>query len=199
MSDRSSIRRRDLNTSTPSIHSTSSSPCEAEGRIRELFHNFHIPSPPPHLSVLFTSRGLLVFNEPPCWHVHSSQVILGQRFRPLLNHRHLVSKVAVLEVLSESSYTMRYHWTTRHQTLHLLKKSGERHNTSGRPSPYLIDPPYLGEAYAMYYYHVRLEVRCRHRHTALGATHRLLFPLIKTFFLPLRPLLIRPLLPLPPD
>ena len=66
--------------------------------LRAPVRNFHIPSPPLHLGVLIKSQRLLVFNYPPLWHVNFAQVIAGQRFLPLLDHRHLWPEVGVHEV-----------------------------------------------------------------------------------------------------
>ena len=48
-----------LNTLCSFLH------CEAKGRPQALVRNLHIPSLPPHLSVLVTSRRPLVFDERP--------------------------------------------------------------------------------------------------------------------------------------
>ena len=73
--------------------------------------------------------------------MHSTQVTAGQRLRPLLNHCHHGPKLAIHEVILESSCTMRYLRTPQHRTLHRLQQPGELHHISGRPSPYLVNPP----------------------------------------------------------
>ena len=83
-------------------------PCEAKGHLRALVCNNHMPSSPPHLSVLVTLLYPPVFNEPPLWHVHFAQVTAGQQLQPLLNHQKLGPTVMVHEVFPESSCTMRY-------------------------------------------------------------------------------------------
>ena len=155
-------------------------PCEAEGHLQSLVRNIHIPSPPPHMSVIVTSCRPLVFDEPPRWHVHYTQVTAGSGSSPLLSHQHLGPKVALNEVLLELSSTMSYRRTPRHRKLHLLQCPGEGHHISGRPYPYPVDPPHLGDADAMDSRHVRLYVQLRHCHTALGATHPRPLPLPKS-------------------
>ena len=174
-------------------------PCEIERRPLALVCNCHIPPPPPHLDVLITSRRPLVLDDPPRWHVHSAQVTARQRFRPLLNHHHLGPGIEVHEVITKESCTMSYRRTPQQRTLQLLQHPGEGHHIGGWPSPYLVDPPCLGDAYAMDLRHVGLEVLFLHHHPALSETNQCLITLPKSFSLPRCPSLIRRLPPLLPD
>ena len=73
-------------------------PYEAEVRLQSLVRNIHIPSPPPHMIVLVTSLRTLMFDEPPCCHVHSSQVTVEQRLHSLLNQSH-IGPIIVVELI----------------------------------------------------------------------------------------------------
>ena len=123
----------------------------------------------------------------------------GQRFRPLLNHHHLGPGMEVHEVITKESCTMSYRRTPQQRTLQLLQHPGEGHHIGGWPSPYLVDPPCLGDAYAMDLRHVGLEVLFLHHHPALSETNQCLITLPKSFSLPRCPSLIRRLPPLLPD
>ena len=101
-SNRSNSCPRYLNTSTPSMCSASSSPVRLNVASEHLYAI--------NVSLLcyliwvffFVSRRTLVSDEPPRWHMHSTQVTVGQQFHPHLDHLHIGSEVAVHEILAES-------------------------------------------------------------------------------------------------
>ena len=104
---------KQLNESTPSKHSAPSSPVRLKVAFLALFWYIYIPSPPPHLHIPVSLCCPAVFLEPPCWHVHPTQVSAGKQLLPLLDHRYPRPKILEHEMLPQTSRIVCYRGATR--------------------------------------------------------------------------------------
>ena len=88
LSDRSKILPSYLKVSSPSMHSAPSSPVRLKDASTHRLAIAIVSPPSPYMSVPVVPLRPLVLDQPPCWHVHVTQVTAGKRPPPFLHHRY---------------------------------------------------------------------------------------------------------------